>query len=170
MPRGFDRMDVQSWSHCSARARPHEFASHPSRAAMLSSSNSTVGSFEQVDDASTVRPGVGAAGDGTESDASDAGNGGAANVAATGAASFGAGLVASFDGRVVGFASVYVQRTDGSMYIAPLLVPPTDGPYGCGGSRPIHPGTCAQARQERYRATPQRLLPMRRQPRCRYGD
>ena len=100
--------------------------------------NSTVCSFEQVDDSSTARPGGGAAGDGDESDASASGtgagnNGGAANVAATGASSSGgeardASPVASLEGRVVGFAAVYVQRADGSMYVAPLPAPSTDGP------------------------------------------
>ena len=64
--------------------------------------------------------------------------------AATGASSADSAACAvapglGFGGRIVGFASVFVQRADGTMYVAPLLGPSTEGPYSWGSSRPIHP-------------------------------
>ena len=65
----------------------------------------------------------------------------AACGAATGASSAdsAAGAVApglAFDGRIVGFASVFVQRADGTMYVAPLPGPTPDSPFSWTDNRP----------------------------------
>ena len=118
-------MTVQSWSHIRARTRPPEFVTRPVRNATLSASVSTDGSFEHVDDTAAVGPGGRAAGDDADPDAAAAGagawpDGDAAGVAATGApryggAARGADLGAVYEGRVVGFATVYVQRNELNM-------------------------------------------------------
>jgi len=111
----------------------------------MPSSNATDFSFEHVADASTVRP-FGGLGDLDDAASSDTEIGaGATAAAACGAATSAssadsaASAVApglAFDGRIVGFASVFVQRAGGTMYVAPLRGPTPGSPFSWADNRP----------------------------------